>query len=783
MRIETINVVTGNEAEVLPEVVLTFRPYIDYLRKKNNTAVGERKRFLSYALEKFDRHPELSGEVDINTIKDYPDLLKIIYISLTPLLEDESTHYWAICRPVHPAVFYGTDAFFALIGHMAKIKSSPDYPLEQKKDLKRSQMEFCYTMILQKYFGIQSAFLPEMVYPLADERTGITRFYKLYSDTRFVEVFANHELPDLVAEQAEFRNADPTEQLAMLQKKLPLSMFRMEGIGILSIDDITPEYATDTIKNILLATSSEDKESYYPKLNKALKTLVNCNDIEFGLFPMLLVNDKLIFDKTTCHNSMLVKMFGEEGMDKADYTFLGKQYFLKPKLVLLKEIEMPGECTDECTAILKENNIHSYGLLPIYFNNKLAGLLEIYTHKEGILDEKMLAGLEPALPYISQIFQRNIDDFNYEIEKVIKSNFTAIQPSVQWKFNDVAWHYLRDIHHQVSRPEMENIVFEKVYPLYGAVDIRNSTIERNEALRKDLQIQFNVLLAVLKTLKEKTGFGLIDEKIFICEKWIESINSKDGFNEEGRLNDFVETEIVPFLLHFKESNAALATVIDTYFAAIHEKYGDAHSNRRELEESMKTIISSVNKYMTMMETEIQQAYPCYFEKFRTDGVEYDIYIGQSIAPDKPFNNIYLKNLRLMQISSMAAIARYAHSLIPQLKKPIETTQLIFIHSHPIDIKFRRDEKRFDVEGAYNIRYHIVKKRIDKVRIKDTDERLTVPNKIAMAYFSQKEADEYISYINYLQKKKVLLDDLEMLELEPLQGVFGLKALRVGIALE
>jgi hypothetical protein len=187
--------------------------------------------------------------------------------------------------------------------------------------------------------------------------------------------------------------------------------------------------------------------------------------------------------------------------------------------------------------------------------------------------------------------------------------------------------------------------------------------------------------------------------------------------------------------------------------------------------------------MSSMETEIQNAYPCYFEKFRTDGVEYDIYIGQSIAPERPFNNIYLNNLRLLQISSMAAIAKYAHSLIPQLKIPIETTQLIFIHSNPIDIKFRKDEKRFDVEGAYNIRYHIVKKRIDKVRVKDTKERLTMPNKIALAYFSQKEADEYIGYIQYLQKKGVLLNDLETLELEPLQGVFGLKALRVGIAIE
>ena len=182
----------------------------------------------------------------------------------------------------------------------------------------------------------------------------------------------------------------------------------------------------------------------------------------------------------------------------------------------------------------------------------------------------------------------------------------------------------------------------------------------------------------------------------------------------------------------------------------------------------------------MMKGEIQQAYPSYFEKFRTDGVEYDIYIGQSIAPDKPFNDIYLKNLRLLQLTSMAAIAKYSNALLPQLSKPVETTQLIFIHSQAIDIKFRKDEKRFDVEGAYNIRYHIVKKRIDKVSIKNKKERLTQPGKIALVYFSQKEADEYISYIRYLQEQNILTNDLEELDLEELQGVSGLKALRVGV---
>jgi hypothetical protein len=43
--------------------------------------------------------------------------------------------------------------------------------------------------------------------------------------------------------------------------------------------------------------------------------------------------------------------------------------------------------------------------------------------------------------------------------------------------------------------------------------------------------------------------------------------------------------------------------------------------------------------------------------------------------------------------------------------------------------------------------------------------------------------EYEIYIRQLQEMKVLSDDLEHLELEELQGVSGLKALRVGVILD
>jgi hypothetical protein len=91
-----------------------------------------------------------------------------------------------------------------------------------------------------------------------------------------------------------------------------------------------------------------------------------------------------------------------------------------------------------------------------------------------------------------------------------------------------------------------------------------------------------------------------------------------------------------------------------------------------------------------------------------------------------------------------------------------------------------DEKRFDVDGTYNARFEIVKKRIDKAFIKNTTERLTAIGKLTIVYSNHDEEVEYKSYIRFLQSHKMLEDEIEMLEVEDLQGVSGLKALRVRI---
>ncbi|HEU0065475.1 MAG TPA: GAF domain-containing protein, partial [Flavisolibacter sp.] len=198
------------------------------------------------------------------------------------------------------------------------------------------------------------------------------------------------------------------------------------------------------------------------------------------------------------------------------------------------------------------------------------------------------------------------------------------------------------------------------------------------------------------------------------------------------------------------------------------------------EESITRINDVLDRFIDQEQQDAQEAYPHYFERYVTDGIEFSIYIGQSLSPHFPFNEMYVRNLKLWQLTLLAKAARLTNSLEKKLSMPMQTTQLILAHSIPLSISFRRKERKFDVDGAYNIRYEIVKKRIDKVHLKDSEERLTQPGKIGIVYSQHKEEAEYLEYIEFLQNEKLLCENIEYLDLEDTQGISGLKAMRVDV---
>ncbi|RZK21244.1 MAG: GAF domain-containing protein [Pedobacter sp.] len=754
------------------ESSLSFSPLVKYLKDRLKTEKSVKSEFYRFLLQKIEKDEVLLNSISANELVKYKDTLELIFTILTPLMDNEDDFFWALSTPIPDEIFFSTNAFYQFFkDHDPKSKVGKDSEPVEKKQLK-----FIYNIILNRFYNFSYVLKNEIIYAHVNEETKLTQYYNIQTDTKFVDIKHKGKLPELNFEELA-QHFQEDNELEYLLNNLPLKDFSFDGFSIISITDVTLQHSIDGIRDALVNHNYQTEA--YTHVIQALKSLSGNGDLEFGLMPFLTVNNKLVFDNKEFSQSMLINSAKAAKLEEEVFYSLVDKYKENPKAIFVSAINDDQITKDPFLRVLKAAGVCSYSVLPVYYNNQLAGVLEVYSDHEVLVDDKLLSRLRPAMPLIGQLFQYSIEEFDAKMDEVLMDKFTALQPSVQWKFNQAVWQFLQGSARNKVK-EIETVTFKNMYPLFGAVDIRNSTTERNKALKDDLNVLLNHLIDALKAMKKTVKLDLIDKLLFNCKDWIKQIGSFASSNEENQLREFLEMEVYPFLSIIKGNHPETAEIVDQYFEVIVPATGAAYANRRQLEVSMQLINTEVSQYLEKSQANLQASYPCYFAKFRTDGVEYDIYIGQEIAPEKPFDLLYLKNIRLWQLTSMVDIARLSKGLIGEMPRPLETTQLIFIHSNAIDISFRNDERRFDVEGAYNIRYEVVKKRIDKVLIKGTNERLTQPHKISMVYFNPDEQKEYTEYIKYMQVQGYLNDDLELLDLDELQGVSGLKALRVGV---
>lgn len=758
------------------ESKISFLPFVQYLKEKQSTVSATTFQFYKQLIERLEKTPSLLGPVgDISMLEDQADLLELICTSLFPVVSEHEKNSFALSVPYHFQLFYCSDPFARLF--LDKERKHLILPQNlNDEQLKNIHCSMIYSHVLEKFYGIKLNDSPELIFPVSDVHTGMKRYYRIHYDRRFIDVHLKGVLPsiqDCAVCLNTFRILDLEKQL----KTMPLNLFEVEGFAVWVAEDVTIDESLEVMKKVLLRQEACDT-GIANELKDAIHALVGLNDVQIGLSPFLKVNNRYVLDENCTQHSLGGKhMRSNDPGSQAAFGMYVEFITEHPEPITFSVLSEELVRDIPLLKPIYDFGARSYIHYPMQNSDGLLGVLEIASPIPNLLDFEVMSRLEPAIPLLSVALLKSIDAFHRKIEKLVKEKFTALQQSVEWKFAEVAWESIQK--NDVATP---NVVFENVYPLYGAIDIRNSSLERSHAIQKDLKEYLKLIDEVLNELESLVHLPLLEGLKFKNLNIQQSIQENVLAEDEVRINEFIEHEVNPVLGHLQKMNPQVQKIVEDYFNLVQSSNSSLFRYRTEYEETLSVINETILQYLEKEEESVQQSYPHYFEKYRTDGVEYNIYIGQSIAPNHPFDLLYLKNIRLWQLRSMAESARISNQLLSILKVPLQTTQLILVQSQCISIIFRRDERRFDVEGAYNIRYEIIKKRLDKVHIKDSTERLTQPGKIAIVYSNQREVAEYQQYIEFLQNKDFLKPGIEYLDLEELQGVKGLKAMRVEINL-
>ena len=751
----------------------SFGPYVLFLKQKMEESSVTVAKFYRYLIKKFQQHPLLLIPFkNVNVLEEHAELIELLQMSLSPLSHNSEDLPMALAFMQPDCLFYFTPSF-------KKNFIDQHITFDTKED-EITTLQYFIKLVLKRCYNIETLDTHKNIKQVKNQNGDTVNYYQLNAESRFIQVHLNGTLPPFENHWVEILNSNDDKFLELFQH-FPSHNFRLEGFCMFSIEDVSKEMAINKLRNAILNIHIVEVEETLDQVERAIGELLNDPKIKIAITPFYKINGKVVFNKSFFTKGICISSVDKRVISGSRIEDIYDSLQNDAQPYIFSSFDKEFVMSRSSLSDLAKHDIKNFLFYPI--TTVRDGLMGVFELEKGHITSNTIDILQPAFPLITDLIYHMIELFDNKINKLVKEKFTPLLPSVEWKFNEVAWEYLKNEGKKNADETMGNVIFKEVHPIYGAVDIRDSSTERNIALKNDYINQLKATLELLQKTSQKVSLPLLDSIRFKGEKFINSITDLLTSETELKINQFLQQDVIVFFKYLSSHFPEYLHEVDDYFKKMDKQNGEFHRNLNSYETTVQKITNSLIAYFDLEVERQQSIYPFYYEKYRTDGVEYNIYVGQSIVPTHPFDPIYLKNLRLWQVASMANIARSNFEMLSTLPIPLRTTQLILVNEYPIDISFRKDERRFDVEGSYNIRYEILKKRIDKARIKSSLERLTQPDKIAIVYSNYSEIEEYIQHINFLQSKDVLTDTMETLELENLQGVSGLKALRVGVNYE
>lgn len=757
--------------------VLTLEPLLDFWRREMVPRYGHMAEMFASFERRILENPDLRDDItDPAVLDNHQDILAPLMSVAFPAAAWE-TEIAAAFVPFTLKAFYKTPAFDRLELDSLPTVGGPGG--ETSRDRQYQRLLRAYALVLEQRYDIPNTIDTPMVRIVTDPETQLQRFYRVSPDVTFVRVSCTGHLPEL-SDTDRRRIVDHIADVDVIRDILPIDPFVFRGFTMMRAVDVTEAAVIMELERDLISQETIFSSDGFARLQKRLRTLFERSDLEAGIGAVqgeqvLILNDR--GDNTAnClfRNSSHIPMAQLRGsvwlraVEKGD---------------MLRIVDLAAEPElSEAEQALVDSGMRSIIIMPLFFQGRALGTISIKAPGAGTFGPLDEIRLKTIAPLFSVALKRGLDDMNNEIQAVIKEKCTAVHPSVEWRFHEAALAHMERLR-QGESSEMEPIIFKEVVPLFGQSDIRGSAEARIQSIQADLTRQLTLAGKVLQAAQAERTWPLLQEYAYRVDRRIELIQNGLSSEDESLVAGFLNTELEPTFDELRSLGPRVAHAVETYQRALDPHLGVIYRKRKDFEQSVLMLNERLSTYLDQRQAEAQEAFPHYFEKHQTDGLDYVIYLGASMHRSSRLPSFFIKNLGLWQLMVACGMAWHTQQIKPRLAVPLDTCHLVLYNRSPLAIRFRYDEKRFDVDGAYDVRHEIIKSRLDKAVVKGDRQRLTRPGRVAVVYANPREGREIRQHIEFLQAKGYLLSDAEQLDLDDLPGIRGLRAFRVGVNLE
>ncbi len=753
---------------------VSFNKYLNQfenlVQADNDFIAANARRVLEIA----DKNPILrEGFSELSLIKTHEKAIEgILQDAFSPILTKNEIKTASV--PFHNVIFNSSERFKSILK-----TAGEDYELQIKNMPLDQKYIIACTIILNFCYGYNLNFKRPFFYEIPDAN-GIMRYYKILYNADFTEIVPRPNAPK-ITEKDYAELLDNFENIELWKEKFPPNSYEFNGFVISNIFDVTDDQSISNIKSSLIGEDKRKDENFMQGFYEIFRSLFGFKNLEVGF--SIYNEEEHTFEPVygVGMNSFLLNKAdnlscGDALCDWSYNKLINENSYFSvsdvDRLYKLSKGKAPH------VKALYDQGYKSAIFAPIANDDGLMGILEIVSDESQALNSINANKLVDVMPFIISAVERSKSEEENLIEAIIQKECTSIHPSVHWRFEKEAKQFIKD-EWNGKEPIFNKIAFENVYPLYGQIDIKGSSEARNWATKQDLTLQLNTVKNILEAASKLEELPIYDQYIYQIENFLEGLSANFQVDSEQQISGFIKDDIEPVLKHLYTTDE-LKPHINDYFDRIDDMVDVLYHHRKHYDDTIAIINKEMASLLDQKQVEAQSMYPHYFERFKTDGVEHNMYIGESITKEESFNPIYLYNLRLWQLQVMVEMENAYYQMQSKFPVALDVASMILVFNQPLSISFRMDEKQFDVDGTYNARYEIVKKRVDKAYIKGTTERVTQKGKISIVYSQKEDEREYLRYIKFLQSKKYLDDDVEIVELQDLQAVTGLKAIRVSV---
>ena len=721
-------------------------------------------------LKRIEKIPRISEPFsDVGKIEMYCEEINLLLSPFFPSLTT-TKEIKGVSLPFKQMLFNVTSRFTHLL------EEAQDENLVSEIDANLIYMFSCMT-ILNEYYKTNINISPNLFFKIRNKQTLIVHKYKALINFDFTEIHPLKNAKTLTDKDV-FELTSNFGNIEFWKKKISPQSFRFEGFTIMTLFEVTHDESISALKFDLLKKDALTSQDIVGQIQESLSALLNIPGIKTGFISYNKESNLLQSVGLGIWNSIVLSDQRDVKINKVfrDHT---KTFSFKNNDPFILQID--GESADENILIqrVQESGLKSYIAIPLFYSNQLIGILELGSDQLNALNMISVYKLRETLPLFIIAMKRSQDETKNQLDAIILQKFTAIQPSVAWRFMEAAEKILEARMHNIHY-QMEEIVFPGVYPLYGESDIKGSSVIRNSSIRADLLEQLSLANTILNLVVNKLSIRVYKNLRYRVAGYIEKLQRELSTGDENLLDEFFKDVLSPAFKHLITMGGEIGEALQQYENQLDPVLGMLYNKRKDYDLSVKIVNEHISGYFDKVQPAAQNMFPHYFEKSQSDGVGHNLYIGQSMINDKTFHQGYVQNLRLWQLMVTCEVENEIDHIRRNLKSALQICSLILVYSQPLSIGFRMEEKKFDVSGAYNAHYEIIKNRIGKSMVKESGERLTQPGKIAIIYSYDKEAKEYLNYIRYLQSIQYITDDIEWLTIKDLQGVTGLRAIRVSV---